>query len=59
MSAISTITLMTANVLAGKVIVNYFIYSWNVFAAGVCFFLIVAYLISEEKIISDNNKKYS
>jgi len=55
MSAISTITLMTANFLAGKIIVNYFIYSWNI-SVHVCFFLIVAYLIAEEKMISDNNQ---
>ena len=55
MSVISTATLMTANYLAGKVIANYFIYSWNIFV-HVGFFLIVAYLISMEKIISDNNK---
>ena len=54
MSAISTVTLMTANFLAGKVIVSYFIYSWNIFV-HVGFFLIVAYLTSDEKIISDNN----
>ena len=55
MSVISTATLIVVNVLAGKVIVNYFIYSWNILV-HVGFFLIVAYLISMEKIISDNNK---
>jgi hypothetical protein len=55
MLVISTVTLMFANLLAGKVIDNYFIYYWNI-SVHIGFFLIVAYLISEEKIISDNNK---
>jgi hypothetical protein len=46
---------MTAHILAGQVIVNYFIYSWNILV-HVGFFIVVVYLISEEKTVSDNNK---
>ena len=55
MSVISTATIMTSNLFAGKVIQNYLIEYWNIF---VCFgfFIVVVDLISEEKIISDNNK---
>ena len=55
MSVISTATLMTANLLAGKNIVNYFIYYWNIFV-HFGFFIVVVCLISAEKIISDNNE---
>ena len=55
MSGLSTVTLMTAHILAGEVIESYFIYYWNIFV-HVGFFMVVVYLISEEKIISDNNK---
>jgi uncharacterized paraquat-inducible protein A len=46
---------MTANLFAGKVIQNYLIESWNIFV-HFGFFIVVVYLIAEEKIISDNNK---
>ena len=55
MLVISTVTFMTAHILAGQVIVNYFIYSWNILV-HVGFFIVVVYLISEEKTVSDNNK---
>jgi hypothetical protein len=55
MSAISTATLIIADFLAGQIVVNYFIYYWNIFV-HVGFFIVVVLLISEEKIISDNNK---
>jgi len=55
MSVVSTITTVTANLLAGQVIVNYFIYYWNILV-HFGFFIVAVYLISEEKIISDNNK---
>ena len=55
MSVISIATIMTANLFAGKVIQNYLIESWNILV-HVGFFIVVVYLVSEEKIISDNNK---
>ena len=55
MSVISIATIMTANLFAGKVIQNYLIESWNILV-HVGFFIVVVYLITEEKIISDNNK---
>ena len=55
MSVVSTATIMTANLFAGKVIQNYLIESWNIFV-HLGFFVVVVYLIAEEKIISDNNK---
>ena len=55
MSGLSTVTFIIANLLAGKVIQNYLIESWNILV-HVGFFMVVVYLISEEKIISDNNK---
>ncbi|MGA2333230.1 MAG: ATP-binding protein [Syntrophales bacterium] len=55
MSVISTATFIIANLLAGKVIQNYLIESWNILV-HFGFFIVVVYLISVEKIISDNNK---
>jgi hypothetical protein len=55
MSVISAATIMTANLFAGKVVQNYLIESWNIFV-HFGFFIVVVYLIAEEKIISDNNK---
>ncbi|MGA2332198.1 MAG: hypothetical protein ABSG75_10585 [Syntrophales bacterium] len=55
MSVISTVTFIIADLLAGKVIQNYLIESWNILV-HVGFFIVVVYLITEEKIISDNNK---
>jgi hypothetical protein len=55
MSVISTATIMTANFLTGKGIQNYLIESWNIFV-HLGFFIVLVYLIAEEKIISDNNK---
>jgi hypothetical protein len=55
MSAIGAATIVTANFFAGKVIQNYLIESWNVLV-HFGFFIVAVYLISEEKIISENNK---
>jgi len=55
MSVISTATIMTANLFAGKFIHNYLIEYWNILVYF-GFFIVVVDLISEEKIISDNNK---
>ncbi len=55
MSVISTATTVTTNLLAGKIIQNYLIESWNILA-HFGFFMVAVYLISVEKIISDNNK---
>jgi hypothetical protein len=55
MLVICTITAMIANLLAGQVIVNYFIYYWNILV-HVGFFMVAVYLISAEKTVSDNNK---
>jgi len=55
MSIISTATIMTANFFAGKGIQNYLIESWNIIV-HFGFFIVVVYLIAEEKIISDSNK---
>jgi len=55
MSVISTVTFIIADLLAGKVIQNYLIESWNALV-HFGFFIVTVYLISEEKIISENNK---
>ena len=55
MSVISAATIITANLLAGKIIQNYLIESWNVLV-HFGFFIVTVYLISQEKIISENNK---
>ena len=55
MSVISTVTIISADILAGKVIQNYFIDSWNLFI-HFSFFTIVVYLIYQEKMISDKNE---
>jgi hypothetical protein len=55
MSVISIATIMTSNLFAGKVIQDYLTEYWNILVY-VCFFIVVVDLISEEKIISDNNK---
>ncbi|MGA3208817.1 MAG: hypothetical protein ABSE05_13470 [Syntrophales bacterium] len=55
MSAISTVTIISTDILAGKVIQNYFIDSWNLFI-HFSFFTIVVYLIYQEKMSSDKNE---
>jgi len=55
MSVIGTATILTANLFAGKFIHNYLIEYWNILVYF-GFFIVVVDLISEEKIISDNNK---
>ena len=55
MSVISTATTVTANLLAGQVIQNYSIESWNILV-HFGFFIVTVYVISVGKIISDNNK---
>lgn len=54
-SLISVITIISADLLAGKVIQNYFIDSWNLFV-HFSFFTIVVYLIYQEKVSSDKNE---
>lgn len=55
MSVISAVTIIYADLLAGKVIQNYFIDFWNLFV-HFSFFTIVVYLIYQEKISSDKNE---
>jgi len=55
MSVISIATIMTSNLLAGRVIQDYLTEYWNILIY-VCFFIVVVDLIAKEKIISDNNK---
>ena len=55
MSVISTVTIISTDILAGKVIQNYFIDSWNLFI-HFSFFTIVVYLIYQEKMSSDKNE---
>ncbi|HUH66968.1 MAG TPA: hypothetical protein VLZ07_11085 [Syntrophales bacterium] len=56
MSVLSMVTIMYANISAGLVFENHWIYSWNIFV-HLGFFLVVVYLISAEKAIADNNKE--
>lgn len=56
MSVISTVTTATAIILAAPVIQNYAIEFWNALV-HFGFFIVVVFLISEEKIISHNNKE--
>ncbi|MCG6534924.1 MAG: hypothetical protein L7F78_09585 [Syntrophales bacterium LBB04] len=55
MSVVSTVTIISADLLAGKVIQNYFIDFWNLFV-HFSFFTIVVYLIYQEKVSSDKNE---
>ncbi len=55
MSVISTVTIISTDILAGKVIQNYFIDSWNLFI-HFSFFTIVVYLIHQERMSSDENE---
>lgn len=55
MSVIGTVTIISADILAGKVIQNYFVDSWNLFV-HFSFFTIVVYLIYQEKMTSDKNE---
>jgi hypothetical protein len=55
MSAISAITIISADLLAGKIIQNYLINFWNIFV-HFSFFAIVVYLIYQEKVSSDKNE---
>jgi hypothetical protein len=55
MAVISATTTMYANIFAGQVIVNLPIYFWNILV-NFGFFLVVVYLVSEGKMISDNNQ---
>lgn len=55
MSVISTVTIISTDILAGKVIQNYFTDSWNLFI-HFSFFTIVVYLIYQEKMSSDKNE---
>ena len=55
MSVISTATMVTTNLLSGQVIQNYLVESWNTIV-HFGFFIVVVYLIAQERIISDNNK---
>jgi len=55
MSVISTATILTSDLFAGKVIQSYLTEYWNILVyCG--FFIVVVDLVSGEKIISDNNK---
>ena len=56
MSVIGTVTITSADIIAGKAIQNYYMNSWNLFV-HFSFFTIVVYLIYAEKISSDENKK--
>jgi len=55
MSVISAVTIITADLSAGKIIQNYFIDFWNLFV-HFSFFTIVVYLIYQEKVSSDKNE---
>ncbi|MGA2332490.1 MAG: hypothetical protein ABSG75_12080 [Syntrophales bacterium] len=55
MSVVSTGTTVTTNLLAGQVIQNYLVESWNILV-HFGFFIVIVYLISVGKIISDKNK---
>jgi len=53
---ISMATIISANICAGLVFENPWIYSWNIFV-HLGFFIVVVYLISEEKIVLDGNRE--
>ena len=56
MSVISTVTIISTDILAGKVIQNYFTDSWNLFI-HFSFFTIVVYLIYQEKMLPDKSER--
>ncbi|MEN6318482.1 MAG: hypothetical protein ABFD82_06965 [Syntrophaceae bacterium] len=56
MSVISSVTIISADLLAGQAIQDSFIIFWNIFV-HFSFFTIVVYLIYQEKIISDENQR--
>jgi len=55
MSVVSMATSTYANIFAGKAIESYLTETWNILV-NFGFFLVVVYLVSEEKIISVNNE---
>jgi PAS domain S-box-containing protein len=56
MSVISATTTMCINIPFGQIIGNYLIYFWNILVYFV-FFLVVAHLVSKEKIVLDQNRR--